>query len=74
MNAEEWAETAVRRIVSVSLDSPMPIREQAFAFREDVKKILIHYFEKVARSERTTVRAILEEGGYSELAKHIEGI
>jgi hypothetical protein len=74
MNAEEWAEAAVQRIISVSLDSPMPIREQAFAFREDVKKILIHYFEKVARSERTTVRAILEEGGYSELAKHIEGI
>jgi hypothetical protein len=74
MNAEEWAEAAVQRIISVSLDSPMPIREQAFAFREDVKKILIHYFEKVARSERTTVRAILEEEGYSELAKHIEGI
>jgi|TARA_R110000782_G_scaffold268396_1_gene364841 hypothetical protein len=74
MNAEEWAEAAVRRIVSVSLDSPMPIREQAFAFRESVKNVLIHYFKKVARSERTTIRAILEKEGYSELAKHIEDI
>ena len=74
MNAEEWAEAAVRRIVSVSMDSPMPIREQALAFRENVKNILIDYFKKVARSERTTVRAILEKEGYFELAKHIEDI
>lgn len=74
MNAEEWAETAVQKIVSVSLDSPMPIREQALAFRGSVKNVLIHYFKKVARSERTTIRAILEKEGYSELAKHIEDI
>ena len=74
MNAEEWAELAVRKIVSVSMDSPMPIREQALAFRENIKNILIDYFKKVARSERTTVRAILEKEGYFELAKHIEDI
>ena len=74
MNAEEWAELAVRKIVSVSMDSPMPIREQALAFRENIKNILIHYFKKVARSERTTVKAILEKEGYFELAKHIEDI
>lgn len=74
MNAEEWAESAVRRIVSVSMDSPMPIREQALAFRENVKNILIDYFKKVARSERTTIKAILEKEGYFELAKHIEDI
>ncbi len=74
MNREEWAEVAVRRIIFVSLDSPMPVREQALAFRESVKNILIHYFEKVARSERTTIRAILEKEGHSDLAKHIEDI
>ena len=74
MNAEEWAESAVRKIVSISMDAPMTIREQAFAFRGHVKNILIHYFEKVARSERTTIRAILEKEGHFELAKHIEDI
>ena len=72
MNAEEWAEAAVRRIVFVSMDSPMPIREQAFAFREQVKTILIHYFSKVARSERGTIRALLEKEGYFDLAKKME--
>ena len=43
-------------------------------FRENIKNILIHYFKKVARSERTTVRAIMEKEGYFELAKHIEDI
>ena len=72
MNAEEWAEAAVRRIVSVSMNSPMPIHEQALAFRGNVKNILVHYFKKVARSERTTVRAILEKEGYFDLAKKME--
>ena len=72
MNAEEWAEAAVRRIVFVSMDTPMPIREQALAFREQVKTILIHYFSKVARSERVTIRALLEKEGYFDLAKKME--
>jgi hypothetical protein len=54
------------------MNSPMPIREQAFAFREQVKTILIQYFKKVAQSERTTIRAILEKEGYFDLAKQIE--
>ena len=34
--------------------------------------ILIHYFSKVARSERATIRALLEKEGYADLAKKLE--
>jgi hypothetical protein len=74
MNAEEWAELAVKRIVSISADTPMPLREQAIAYRGQIKALLVDYFQKVARSERTTIKAILEREGYSDVAKNIEDI
>jgi hypothetical protein len=74
MNAEEWAELAVKRIVSISADTPMPLREQAIAYRDHIKALLIDYFHKVAQSERSTIKVILEQQGYSEIAKNIEDI
>jgi hypothetical protein len=74
MNAEEWAELAVERIVSVSMDTPMPLREQALAYRNRIKALLVDYFHKVAQSERATIKVILEKEGYFDLAKNIEDI
>tara|TARA_R100001443_G_scaffold59584_2_gene69905 strand:- start:981 stop:1271 length:291 start_codon:yes stop_codon:yes gene_type:complete len=74
MNAEEWAELAVKRIVDVSMDAPMPLREQALAYQNSIKALLIDYFYKVARSERATIKAILEKQGYADIAKNIEDI
>ena len=71
---EEWAELAVDKIVSVSENAPLPIREQARAFKEDIKNILMFYFNRVARSERTTVAAVLRKHGQSDLADMIEDI
>ena len=74
MNAEEWAELAVKRIVSISADTPMPLREQAVAYRAQIKALLIDYFHKVAQSERATIKVILEKQGYADIAKNIEDI
>jgi len=74
MNAEEWAEIAVKRIVSVSADTPMPLREQAIAYRAQIKALLVDYFHKVAQSERTTIKVLLEKQGHSDIAKNIEDI
>jgi len=74
MNAEEWAELAVKRIVSISADTPMPLREQAIAYRDHIKALLVDYFHKVAQSERATIKVILEQQGHLEIAKNIEDI
>ena len=74
MNAEEWAELAVKRIVSVSADTPMPLREQAVAYRDRIKALLIDYFHKVAQSERATIKVLLEEQGHYDIAKNIGNI
>ena len=74
MHAEEWAELAVKRIVSISADTPMPLREQAVAYRAQIKALLIDYFHKVAQSERATIKVILEKQGHLDIAKNIEDI
>ena len=74
MNAEEWAELAVKRIVDVSMDAPMPLREQALAYQNHIKALLVDYFHKVAQSERATIKVILEKQGHADIAKNIEDI
>ena len=72
MNAEEWAELAVNRIVAVSANAPPQVREQAFAYKAIIKALLIDYFDKVAKSERSTVKAIWNEQGMEGLMEYFE--
>ena len=74
MNPEEWAEAAVHRIVAVSMDAPMPIREQALAYRDSIKALLMDYFQKVAASERTTIKSKLQQEGFAEVARVLEDL
>ncbi len=74
MDAEEWAELAVQRIVAISADTPMPLREQAIAYRDHIKALLIDYFHKVKQSERSTIKVILEQQGHADIAKNIRDI
>jgi hypothetical protein len=74
MNAEEWAEVAVNRIVAVSANAPPQVREQAFAYKAVIKALLIGYFDKVAKSERSTAKTIWDQEGLEGLMHYFEGI
>ena len=71
MNAEEWADLAVNKIVGVSINSSPLIREQALTYKSIIRALLVGYFEKVAESERGTLRIFLEHEGYSDLARRL---
>ena len=74
LNAEEWAELATNRIVQISSDTPMPLREQAIAYKGRIKSLLTDYFQQVAKSERSTIKYILEQQGHKDIAKNKEDI
>ena len=74
MNAEEWAELAVNRIVAVSANAPPQVREQAFAYKAMIKALLIDYFKKVAKSEKSTAKTIWNEQGLEGLMEYFEDI
>ena len=74
MNAEEWAEVAVNRIVAISANAPPQVREQAFEYKKLIKILLIGYFDKVARSERSTAKTIWDQEGLEGLMNYFEDI
>ena len=74
MSSDEWVELALNRIVSVSEKAPMPIREQALAFRDDLRAVLSFYFKRVAKTERTTIPNLLRKEGYNQIADKVVDI
>jgi hypothetical protein len=43
------------------------IREQAEAFKNNLRVVLIQYLQQAVRSDRTTIANRLREAGYPEL-------
>ena len=74
MNAEEWAEVAVNRIVAISVNAPPQVREQAFEYKKLIKILLIGYFDKVAKSERSTAKTIWDQEGFEGLMNYFEDV
>ena len=71
---EEIAERAVDRIVYVGDKSHPLIAEQARAFKEQVKQILVFYLREAQESERITIAAKLTQNGHEELAAYIRSL
>lgn len=48
---------ALNKIVFIGEDVPDPIKEQALAYRENLRNVLVFYMRQAMMSERTTMRA-----------------
>lgn len=66
---EEIAERALDKIIYVGGNSHPAIRDQAEAFRENIRQALVFYLNEAVKSDRTTIAARLREAGHPELIK-----
>ena len=48
---------ALNKIVFVGDNVPDPIKEQALAYRENLRSVLVFYMRQAMLSERTTMKA-----------------
>jgi hypothetical protein len=64
---EEIAERAVNKLIFVSDTAPEPVRIQAQAYREEIRKVVLHYLTEAVRSDRTTISNRLIQAGHPEL-------
>ena len=64
---EEIAERALDKIISVGSQSHPAIRDQAEAFRAQIKQVLIFYLNEAVKSHNVTLANKLTNAGYSEL-------
>ena len=70
-SAEEVAERCLNKIIQVSDTAPPAIREQAYAFRDVSRPLLIFYMREAINSDRTTMYNILCKNGHKDVAEHI---
>jgi len=64
---EEIADRAIDKIIYVGSNSHPTIRDQAEAFRNQIKTILVHYLKEAVQADRVTLAARLREAGHSEI-------
>jgi len=66
--AEEIAERALDKIIYVGDRSHPVILEQARAFKDSLRTVLIHYLKEAQDNERMTIAAKLRAAGHPQIA------
>jgi hypothetical protein len=66
--AEEIASLALDKILYVSENIPEPLKAQAFAYKDSIRKILTIYIQSAIDEEKTSCITKLQKANYAELA------
>lgn len=69
---EEVADRAVNKIIHVGSQTHPAIRDQAEAFRENIRKVLVFYIKEAVRSDHVTIANRLRQAGHPELVKLLD--
>ena len=64
---EEIAERALDKIIYVGSNAHPAIREQAEAFRANIRNVLVFYLHEAVRSHNVTLANKLTQAGHPEL-------
>lgn len=64
---EEVAERALDKIIYVGSHTHPAIRDQAEAFRENIRQVLVHYMHEAVRSHNVTLVNKFKQAGHPEL-------
>jgi hypothetical protein len=71
MTPEEVTDLAMGKIISVSDGAPKEIADQARAFSNNLRSVVLYYMKQAIASDRTTVYNALKDAGHPELAELI---
>jgi hypothetical protein len=69
---EELAERALAKVLYVGKDSHPAIRDQAEAFKENIREVMVFYMKEAVASERVTLAVKLRDAGFPELVKLLD--
>lgn len=64
---EEIAERALDKIIYVGSNAHPAIRDQAEAFKDHIRSVLVFYLHEAVRSDRVTLSNKLREAGFPEM-------
>lgn len=69
---EEVAERALDKIIHVGENAPPVIKDQAIAFRDQLRGVLVYYMHEAIKSDRTTLAHKFKQAGHPELVKLLD--
>ena len=69
---EEIAERALDKIIYVGGNTHPAIREQAEAFKDSIRQVLIHYMHEAVRSHNVTLVNKFIQAGHPELVSILD--
>lgn len=64
---EEVAERALDKIIYVGSNAHPAIRDQAEAFKDSIRSVLVHYMHEAVRSHNVTLVNKFKQAGHPEL-------
>ena len=68
---EEVAERCLDKLLNISDTAPPAIRDQAIAYKEHMRAVLVFYMKEAVQSDRITVNNALLDAGHKDLAELI---
>lgn len=69
LSVEHWADRATERIIQVAPDSQSILKEQAEAYREHIRAVLVYYMNQAIKSDRTTLYNLFAKQGHRDMAE-----
>lgn len=72
LSADQITDMAINKILFVADTAPLPIREQAAAFKGRIESVIRHYVGIAQRSARTTLIGQLRQAGHHAAADMME--
>jgi len=69
---EELADEAMEKVLYVGENVHPAIRDQAQAYKEQIRVLFVHYMRQAIISDRTTLSAKLKSYGHADLVKLLE--
>ena len=72
MTPEQVAELALAKIIYVGQDANPLLKEQALAYKDNIRQVLVYYMKQAIKSNDTTIADKLHKAGHSELTKLLE--
>ena len=69
---EELADRALDKIIQVGDQSHPLVRDQAIAFRNHIRGVLVFYMNEAVKFDRVTLAYKLREAGHPELIKLLD--
>lgn len=69
---EEVAEVALDKIIYVGEQTHPAIRDQAQAFKEHIRHVLVFYMKEAIKNDRATIAIRMKDAGHPELIKLLD--